>query len=753
MNMNHSSTSEGHFPPYSEENNNGQTSSNEPPIRVDTTEARGCAHTSLLPGESLVSNKLAGTSQALSYLALKEYHLKRVRFDDKGNERPHRYLANHNSVLNSWEKYLSEQRGVPFAGGSGDLLLIGDELGVNFSQSLAKYLEKLEKAKYSQNTINDRKSIMWSVRESFIELNKSSALPESFNEALRILIRNSGKTMSQIAEEHTVPNSTLFKWSTGLQFPNRASLPAIERLEDAFGVARGTLTNRLTHLTLVHRDGPFESCTTPWRQHLSKVLKYRFRLTSFTPKLEIEVNDLTRFFTDDVWLEINGFERKSEWRIDPDGNIPSADRYRGDLLGFMGWLTLPPNVETPWLNGKGMSPESLSLALMSDAGLVLSFIDFRRSRSYSESYNTGTVIFLSFCASLLRKETGFLRQQPQYGAKLPDPVAPEDWDSWCKSNRKKILKFLKKKKAAKNRPVVMTRDPFAAVRQFIEDLEQPITILIEMVNNMKGIIPLLKKGNPVVLAQHVRDTFFAEFITSYPLRIKNFSRMKVFPRAQSSEDAKLKLADPKDMNLYQKPDGSWWIRYTKLEMKNGEAVNVPVADSVVPMLEEYLFVHRPVLLKAIKDAINLRRAKFGMSPLTAGEQRAIELSLYVFRPGHDYIHRMNDKQLTEYTGTERLSESTMSDRMRHMSQRYIPNCKGFSAHAVRHLVASDYIKNYPDGFSAAAAALNDTVATVRKHYAWIRPCDKIKPWQDYHEKLKRRFSSSDESNHIRAAAA
>jgi hypothetical protein len=752
MNSNHSSISKGYFPPYSTENNTGQTSSNEPPIRVDTTEARGCAHTPLLPGESLVSNKLTGTSQALSYFALRDYHLNRVMFDDKGNERSDRYLANHNSVLNSWEKYLSEQRDVPFAGCSGDLLLIGDELGVNFSQSLAKYLEKLEKEKYSQNTINDRKSIMWFVRESFIELNKTSGLPESFNEALRILIRNSGKTMSQIAGEHTTSSSTLSNWSTGLCLPNRASLPAIERLEDVLGVARGTLTNRLIHLTLIHRDGPFESCTTPWRLHLSKVQNYRFRLKSFTPQLETEFSDLTRFFTDDLWLEINGLERNSEWRIDPDGKIPSEARYRSDILRFMGYLTLTPNMETPWLNGKGRSPESLSLALMSDATLVLSFANFNRLRSYSESYNTGTVTFLSVCASLLRKETGFLRQQPQYGANLPEPVAPEDWGSWCESNREKILNFLKKKKKSKNRPIVMTRDPFAAVRQFIEDLEHPITILIDLVNNMKGMIPLLKKGSPVVLAQHVRDTFFAEFITSCPLRIKNFSRMKVFPQAQGDDDRR-EVADADDMNLYQKSDGSWWIRYTQAEMKNAVAVDIPVAKSVIPMLEEYLFVHRPVLLKAIKDTINLRGAKFDMSLLTAEEARAIELSPYVFRPGPNNIRRMSGKQLTGYTGTEPLLESTMSDRMLHMSQRYIPNCKGFSAHAVRHLVASDYIKNYPDGFSAAAAALNDTVATVRKHYAWVPPCDKIKPWQDYHEKLKRQFSSNDESNDISAAAA
>lgn len=752
MSTNHSSISKGHVPTFSAVNNNGQTSSNEPPIRVSATEARGSARTPLLPGESLVSNKPAGAGQALSYFSLKEYHPQRIQFDDNGNERSPRYLANHNTVINSWQKSLLKRRGVHFADGAGDLLLIGDEMGVNFSKSLADYLEELEEEKYSQNTINDRKSIMWSVRESALELIKMSSLPESFNEALSILIRDSGKARRQIAEESNTLDVTLYGWAAGMHLPNRASLPAIERLEDVFGVARGTLANRLTHLLIVYHDGPFEPRTTPWRLHLSKLVSYRFSLISFPPELESEFENVKCFYTDEVWLEINGFERNSEWRLDPDGVIPTACKYRSDISKFMGYLTLTPNAETPWLDGKGMSPESLSLALMSDATLVLSFVEFARSRSYSESFNNGTVNFLSFCASLLRKETGFLRQQPQYGAKLPNPVSPEDWDSWCEKNREKILKFCKTIKNSKNRPVVMTRDPFAAVRQFIEELEHPINILIEMVDNMKLLIPMLKKGSPIILAQHVRDTFFAEFITSYPLRIKNFSRMKVSPQTQSN-DAGSELAEAGDANLYQKPDGSWWVRYTKPEMKNGVAVDVPVAKSVVPLLEEYLFVYRPVLLKAIKEAINLRRTKFNMSQLTAKEERAIELSPYVFRPGPENIRRLDDEQLAEYTGTQPLAEETMSNHMLHMSQRYIPNCKGFSAHAVRHLVASDYIKNCPDGYSAAAAALNDTEATVRKHYAWVRPCDKIKPWQEYHEELKRQLSSSDKSTSIKATAA
>jgi hypothetical protein len=738
MSKNHSTTnSEKNFLPVTAENNDGRIGSGAPQIKAVTSATTNNSLPPLLDGQSLVSNKPINSNRPTSYFALKAYHAKRIKFDEDGTERSAKYIANHNTGINGWVKDLSKRRGIPRTGNENDLLLVGDELGVNFFDSLGEHLQYLQEKGYSPDTINDRKSVMWRVRESWLELIRTSGLPESFNEALGCLIDVSGKTIAAIAAKAKIPEPTLRRWAAGVSLLKRESIPAVARLEDVFGVMRGTLTSRLEHLVVLYGDCPYETGTTPWRQHMGKLQGYHYRLKAFTHTLESEFSDLVSFFTDDVWLANHGFERNSEWRIDPDGNIPSANRVRSDLSGFMGRLVLAPNTANTWLNGVGMSPELLSIALMSDATLVLGHVEFMRVRSYSQSYNSGMLSFLNNCTSWLRKGTGFLRQQPHYGAKLPKAVAPEDWDCWCEENREKILKFIKTIKKSKNRPVVMTRDPFAAVRNFIEDLEHPVSVLIEMTENMKRRIPLLRKGCAVVLAGHMRDIFFAEFLTSYPLRIKNLSRMKL--NLRMLDDARPALEEADDMNLYRRPDGSWWIQYTKREMKNGVAVDVPVAKSVVPILEEYLFTHRPVLIKAMKDAINCRRAKLGMSLLNAEEEQAIELNPYVFRQGPCAAHSMKKKQLEKYTGAENMTENLLSERMLHMSQRYIPNCKGFSAHAVRHLVASDYIKNRPDGYEAAAAALNDSVATVRKHYAWVSPCDKIRPWQDYFEDLRNQF--------------
>jgi integrase len=86
----------------------------------------------------------------------------------------------------------------------------------------------------------------------------------------------------------------------------------------------------------------------------------------------------------------------------------------------------------------------------------------------------------------------------------------------------------------------------------------------------------------------------------------------------------------------------------------------------------------------------------------------------------------------------RLSEDVLR-----LTSKYLPDSKGFSAHACRHLVATEYIKNFPDGWEVAAAALHNTVEVVRRHYSWVEDEDLIKPWSEYHEQLKKSYDRGD----------
>ena len=290
----------------------------------------------------------------------------------------------------------------------------------------------------------------------------------------------------------------------------------------------------------------------------------------------------------------------------------------------------------------------------------------------------------------------------------------------------------------------MSRDPFAPVRNIIEGRQHPISALMEMAAGMKLLIPLEAKFRLAHLPVLMRDIAFVELITSFPMRVENFSMLTWIPTDPADLLAcnKEYVETTEASNLYQKPDGSWWIRLLSGEIKNGKPLDVPVVGSVVPSLKEYLLNHRPALNRALKQTIIRRRAKENLPALTLEEESAIDRCPYVFRPSHAILANMSLAKLTVYNGIEQISTSSLSTGLLLSSQKYIPNCKGFGAHAVRHLVASEYIKNYPNGYAVAAAALNITEAVVRKHSAWVRPCDQIKPWQEYHESLRKQLDEA-----------
>src|SRR5437588_1672686 len=210
--------------------------------RAKRVERPGRGTPSLRVGESIVS--IVPPRKALTYSDLTEYHLNKLRFDEDGKERSSGVLKNHRSVIRSWVRSRLLPAGNQQAEVNLEQFALGEEIGVNFTTSLDDYLKDQEKKK-KKSTVNDRRSIMLSVRESAAELIRLDGLPEDFAGALDYLVRNSGMTRSQIAEVAGFEESRIYKWTTGKVLPFLSSLPQIERLEDLFNVRRGTLSGRL----------------------------------------------------------------------------------------------------------------------------------------------------------------------------------------------------------------------------------------------------------------------------------------------------------------------------------------------------------------------------------------------------------------------------------------------------------------------------------------------------------------------------
>ncbi|HYP21313.1 MAG TPA: hypothetical protein VEY08_14675, partial [Chloroflexia bacterium] len=483
------------------------------------------------------------------------------------------------------------------------------------------------------------------------------------------------------------------RWRNGKLVPSKRFLPALHRLEEQFGLPCGALASKLPQV-LFGELGRVKTGLTGYREHLCKVGPQQYHLKELPPNPKAEWNDLYLFYTDSAWLRARGLERNSKWRVrEHDNRSPTAEIALKRVRGCFCYLTLPADEDDARRRGKGLDPAALTLALLSDSELVYSYLQFKKERTYLKSYNSATHHLLSFCSALLRPHTGYLWQLPVFGAKLPRPVPADRWHDWCGRNRAVIKSTLAS--LIIEGDLKKTRDPFEPIRAIIVNNQHPLDALFEFADAYEADAPP-RQALPHKKAFHYQCLFLIKFATLIPLRAFNFSVM-TWRRDGTG-------------NLYQKPDGSWWVRFPPSYLKNHKGAakdspfDVPLHESLRPYVEEFLYVHRPHLLGA-------------------GECD------YVFRPGRPKPATKSNR------AREAVACYVLSDQVRLLTQRYVPDCPGFGLHAFRHLAATEYIKNNPAGYAVAAAVLHDREETIKRNYAWVLPADKFCFWNEYVGKL------------------
>lgn len=600
-------------------------------------------------------------------------------------------VHNCNTAINGWMKEF----------GLSDTSPVGAEFAEAFKASLDNHIETLQEEGKSKQTIDDRRSFLGKCRVTWFHM--LHALRQfsggDFGQTLGDLIESSGMSVSRVAREVGIGDTALGMWVAGRVKPSKKSLAAVHRLEDLFRLPYGALAARLPRF-LRGSGCQVSTGLTGYRKHFQEVNRDRYFLRTTPPGLQEEFDSALSFYTDAAWLRIHGMKRNSKWRVrEHDGRCPTAERVFPQVRRFLGYLSLPPNEDRPVTGGKGYLPDEMTMALLSDSDHIYDYLQFKKERTYLRQYNTDTKTFLEFCLAILRPETGFLWQSPQLGAKLPSPVEASEWHAWCGRNRavvKATLRDLTKEDEFKK-----TRDPFDAVRPLIVNNQHPLDVLYELADVYEAEHPP-RNASKVSRAAHFQNLFLIRFATLLPLRAFNFSVMTY--RANNTG------------NLYQRPDGSWWVTFPTTYIKNhkGAARNqqfdVPLHESLWPCVEEFLFEHRPHLFGAgVCDYVfRLRKRQKGVKPGAP------------VRPGY------------------------LSSRVYNLTQRYIPDCPGFSLHAFRHLVATEYIKNNPGGYAVAAAVLHDKEETVRRSYAWVVPADKFFFWNQYLDAQRDRRLSEEE---------
>lgn len=652
-----------------------------------------------------------------TYKQLAEHHCANLKKGD---------AENHRSALKEW---LSHKGLTPES-------VVGGEFGDHFESELGTHLQYLRTKPHrrkgkvvrglDERTVGNKERMLRNWRGALAELiaagvEKAEAahFPKNIPEALRHLVKRKGVTPHRFAREAVVCPSNFRNWHSGRTNPSAGekTVEAFKKIERFCELDDGKLTSLIRPTFKRRPEGEVDDVPrSAFARRQRTSVHEKYKLYDFPPALKAEWDELKALMT--TALEPDGLiKRNGYWFVDPEtGKCPTAGKNMNTLASFFGYLSLPvegrrfylperkgkeggkkaegekpAEPEFTVVKGKGFSEDCLTLALMTDVPLLKSYIEFVKGRA-GGVYNTETEQIINLCNMLLRKGTGFVRQHPEYGARLQPPVPAEEWDARCEDAHQRFRFQLNQLK--KNSQIVQSRDIEEPIDFILKD-RYPIRHLYRLADLMEADMPEPTAG--VLRAVAFRDMFLVRFLTANPLRIKHFSL--VIWRADNTG------------NLYQEADGSWWLRFPKDAFKNRRRLKksnpnrkyvAPLPCSLWPYVEEYLFKHRPLLLGA--DDCD-----------------------FVFRPG------LTGGSVTERgSNTEPMCEDSLSKTLRDNAREYL-RCIGFGAHAYRHIIATDYMKNHPGGVMVAASILHDTPEMILKCYGHLQHADFFRHWLVYHE--------------------
>jgi len=434
---------------------------------------------------------------------------------------------------------------------------------------------------------------------------------------------------------------------------------------------------------------------------ISILHKKAYRLKEPTTQLLTEWNGILKHMTSDITLP--GFKRNSSWRLkDKDDYhrevkpwciIRDKTCVTGDVAwnlfsSFFGWLTLHEN-----LGGKNISLENLSHSYLSDANLVWEYLTWRRDRS--GAYTAETSTFINKCMALIRKETGWLEQNPEiFSARITTNNLT--WPEWCDKNHNIFSSILND--LFKNKLITEGRDPKSPINLILET-EHPMNALHELRDRMRADINQ-RSSSPISTARQLRDELLINLLSTNPLRINMYAVMTYRENGTG--------------NLFKTKDGEWRLFFKSHQFKNekgaaNEDYSVSISKDVWPLIDNYIKNYHHLLLNGVESDI-----------------------VFPVFPQHN--NKKNWGRCTEYIG-QCVTNSTL---------RYIPDYSpsGFGPQAFRHIIATDYLKNNPNGFQIVANVLHDKIETVMKNYAHLKVADGMSHFLKYAERCRAEYLKS-----------
>lgn len=559
--------------------------------------------------------------------------------------------------------------------------VVGAEMRTRYPESVERLIKVLRDQEKGQRSITNTRSAVRPWREMVVEDDTTRAHASDklapFNAAFKSIVE--GHPIKRIAKQAGVSHDMMFGWLLG-KAPRASSARFIRRIEAFFALPQESLV-MLAGISGNSRIRPQVGVATEieYRRQLPGRTSDRYLLVPpENSPLRKEWAALVRYKTARVstlergdggrWSHSpNTVERqtgKNWWCFDGQLEVPSARIAWMKTASYLGWLSLAPEK-----GGAGVPVEQTqSLAWYAVSERVGQYLDWLQVRGGGKRSGL-TFEFIATVIWMTRPGDGYIFQHPAMLQALPAEFQELSWKTLCQQQHT----YCRKLRNSFEEEREVSRNPFEPIQHII-DLAEPLEPIADMVQRMRQDRPV---GCDFSEALWSRDILLIKLLVSNPLRLRNLQTLTW-------------RADNKG-NLYQRVDGTWWIKIANRYFKNRRGTSkkkdydAPVHESVWSDLERYVLIHRSRLLRHSSDLLFLAKSNRG-----------------------DVEHR---------------PWPSLGGQVLRITRKYLWRCDGIRTHAFRHIVATSILKAEGGDIKTAALVLNDSEATVFQAYSGMRSSD------------------------------
>ncbi|WP_037506799.1 hypothetical protein [Rhizorhabdus wittichii] len=557
---------------------------------------------------------------------------------------------------------------------------------------------------------------------------------------------------------HKLDRTTLQNWFNGTKSPRSvASFAVLERIEKRYRLPAGYFRSKLPHpgraATGHNIDGigPAErrrmawhlpddfdqrpaseraaiitwvrdvviSGSTEYRRYQREALKDRYGLRFSllgplfgldngkrispdklaSPALSAEIADLVKFKT--ATLSSIGYQRSGIW------NDYTAGQRVEHLSLFFGALAGPRESS---VRGLGVPREELCLAHLAFPAVWDWYVRWREKR---RGFFTGWECnMLHIGVSFVRRETGWLRQNPQLADRLfpiaglvseeDINLARADWPEQCERMYRHGLVRAKEV----DRVVRIHRDPFEPILPVLE-AAKPVAEYLRIADEVLRYLPDAKR-HPVPAAESVRSFLMIRLGLHLGIRQRNLRELRLCKRGTVPMSERQLEAHRQGEIRWSERDAGWEVLIPATAFKNAGSsffankpfrLLLPDLGRLYEFIDRYIEKARPLLIGPAAD------------------------------PGTFFVKSAKRSSTdAAYDGT------SFYEAWRLITQRYgvynpytgrgaIAGLLPHGPHNVRDVLATHILKQ-TGSYEQASYAIQDTPATVAQHYGRFLPQDK-----------------------------